>query len=370
MRRSAATPTADCRRTGSIRRSTPASRSASSRGRWPARPIRRRCSRSCATRPRCNARLGGAAVLQGRRNEGELVAAIGPLAMARGRRFALPGSLAREVLRTRDVVSVDDFSGSARPLMKVVPELRVGPDAARAAHRARRHPRRARGDARRRRDRRSPSARRIGCAPIADYAALALWKAELLEQAQAADRAKSRFLATVSHELRTPLTALAGYEELLVGPGHRAAVRKPAGRARAHALGDAAPRVGDRRGARVLEPRRRPRGRSPDGLPRRRSRARRPPRSIEPLARQKRSRLHRRRARRADSHDERRRQGSSDSREPRRQRREVHRRRRSPPRARSEAATQFASTCATRGSASLGATWIACSSRSPSSTPD
>jgi signal transduction histidine kinase len=38
----------------------------------------------------------------------------------------------------------------------------------------------------------------------------------LLEQAQAADRAKSRFLATVSHELRTPLTALAGYEELLV----------------------------------------------------------------------------------------------------------------------------------------------------------
>jgi len=51
---------------------------------------------------------------------------------------------------------------------------------------------------------------------IADHAALALWKAELLDQAQSADRAKSRFLATVSHELRTPLTALAGYEELLV----------------------------------------------------------------------------------------------------------------------------------------------------------
>jgi len=44
----------------------------------------------------------------------------------------------------------------------------------------------------------------------------------LLDQAQAADRAKSRFLATVSHELRTPLTALAGYGELLadqvIGP--------------------------------------------------------------------------------------------------------------------------------------------------------
>jgi signal transduction histidine kinase len=57
---------------------------------------------------------------------------------------------------------------------------------------------------------------------IADHAALALWKAHLLEQAQLADRAKSRFLATISHELRTPLTALTGYAELLadrvIGP--------------------------------------------------------------------------------------------------------------------------------------------------------
>lgn len=57
---------------------------------------------------------------------------------------------------------------------------------------------------------------------IADHASLALWKARLLEQAQAADRAKSRFLATISHELRTPLTALTGYGELLadqvIGP--------------------------------------------------------------------------------------------------------------------------------------------------------
>jgi signal transduction histidine kinase len=163
----------------------------------------------------------GAAVLKAVSNEGEVVAAIGPLCVARGRRFALPGSLAREVLRTRDVVAVADFSGSARPLMKVAPDVRVGPmllgplmanDIILGV---------------------ISVTRDVGAAPfsaqeihrlraISDYAALALWKAELLDQAQAADRAKSRFLATVSHELRTPLTALAGYEELLadqvIGP--------------------------------------------------------------------------------------------------------------------------------------------------------
>ena len=52
-------------------------------------------------------------------------------------------------------------------------------------------------------------------AVVADHASVALWKAHLTEEAQAANEAKSNFLATVSHELRTPLTTLTGYGELL-----------------------------------------------------------------------------------------------------------------------------------------------------------
>lgn len=157
----------------------------------------------------------GAGVLKAVGNEGELVTAIGPLIVARGRRFSLPGSLAREVIRKRDVVAVDDYSASSRPLSKVAPELSVGPMllAPLLTHDVMLGVlvvTRDRGE--------SPFSKQQAyrLRAISDYAAVALWKAELLDQAQAADRAKSRFLATVSHELRTPLTALAGYEELLV----------------------------------------------------------------------------------------------------------------------------------------------------------
>ena len=163
----------------------------------------------------------GAGVLKATPTEGELIAATGPLASAQGRRFALPGSLAREVLRTRDVVTVADFSAASRPLLRVAPDVQIGPMllAPLIAHDT------VLGVLSVTRDRgASPFSTREAhrLRVIADHAALALWKAELLEQAQAADRAKSRFLATVSHELRTPLTALAGYEELLadqvIGP--------------------------------------------------------------------------------------------------------------------------------------------------------
>jgi signal transduction histidine kinase len=50
---------------------------------------------------------------------------------------------------------------------------------------------------------------------VADHAALALWKARLIEEARAASETRATVVATVSHELRTPLTALTGYGELL-----------------------------------------------------------------------------------------------------------------------------------------------------------
>jgi signal transduction histidine kinase len=164
---------------------------------------------------------GGAAVLKAVRHEGEVVAASGLLASVRGHRFTLAGSLAREVMRTRDVVVVDDFLATTRPLRRAAPDLSVGPIllAPLIAHDT------MLGVLTVAREIGAPTftgreAHRLRV--IADHAALAFWKAELLEQAQAADRAKSRFLATVSHELRTPLTALAGYEELLadqvIGP--------------------------------------------------------------------------------------------------------------------------------------------------------
>jgi signal transduction histidine kinase len=156
----------------------------------------------------------GAAVLRGSGAEGEVVSAAGAMTLGMDRRFPLEGSVAQEALHSRGVVSVANFTESQRPLARIVPELRVGPMLAAPLIA---HDRLlgvltvVRGD-------RAPAfspreAQRLSV--IADHAALAMWKAELLEQSRAADRAKGRFLATISHELRTPLTALTGYEELL-----------------------------------------------------------------------------------------------------------------------------------------------------------
>jgi signal transduction histidine kinase len=154
------------------------------------------------------------AVVRAAGDTGLLIAAAGGLAPGLNRRFPMRGSLLREMITTRDIVAVDDVTATRRPLATVVPEMRMGPlmVAPLIAHDA------FMGGIAVARDSGAASFNedeRDRLRTVADHAALALWKAELLEQAQSADRAKSRFLATISHELRTPLTALAGYGELL-----------------------------------------------------------------------------------------------------------------------------------------------------------
>jgi signal transduction histidine kinase len=158
---------------------------------------------------------GGAAVVRAAPEGADIISACGMLNPAQGRQFALRGSLFNEMQATRDIVGVSNIAASARPITRAVPEVRIGPMliAPLIAHNE------MIGGLAVSREPDAPAFtedefERLRL--IADHAALALWKSELLEQARAADAAKSRFLATMSHELRTPLTALTGYEELLI----------------------------------------------------------------------------------------------------------------------------------------------------------
>jgi signal transduction histidine kinase len=163
----------------------------------------------------------GAAVLRVLGHHGEVVAAAGNLVPARGRSFELEGSLLIQAISDRAVASEVNYDSSGRPLKRAVPELALGPVIVAPLH--------AHGEtlgviavARGVGDRpfRARDMERLRL--LSDHAALAMHKSLLLLQAQSADRAKGRFLATMSHELRTPLTALAGYNELLadqvIGP--------------------------------------------------------------------------------------------------------------------------------------------------------
>ncbi|MDB4884145.1 MAG: ATP-binding region ATPase domain protein [Gemmatimonadetes bacterium] len=163
----------------------------------------------------------GAAVLRMTGKLGEVVAAVGDVVPARGRCFELHGSLMAEALELGDLVAEENFSDSGRPLMRAVPELTLGPMLLAPLH--------AHGETlgvlvvtRGAGGRPFQDRERERLRVLADHAALAVHKSQLLQQAQSADRAKGRFLATMSHELRTPLTALAGYGELLadqvIGP--------------------------------------------------------------------------------------------------------------------------------------------------------
>jgi signal transduction histidine kinase len=162
-----------------------------------------------------------AAVLRVVDHQGEVVAAAGDLLPALGHCFPLEGSLLEKAISEQVIVSENHFRDSGRPLMRAVPELSLGPVILAPLH--------AHGETLGV----LAVARGVSAKPfrareidrlrmLADHAALAVHKSMLLMQAQSADRAKGRFLATMSHELRTPLTALAGYNELLcdqvIGP--------------------------------------------------------------------------------------------------------------------------------------------------------
>ena len=169
-------------------------------------------------------RLGqatGALVSQQRGEEGEYLAAAGTAAAAAGVRFPLAGSMFERAMRGQAPVSVAQYTTTTPPLDDLAAATEVGPVLAVPLVAQNQmigalFVIRQRGSA--------PFTPRDEerLAVVADHAALALWKAGLIEDAQAADQAKGNFLATVSHELRTPLTALTGYGELLadeiVGP--------------------------------------------------------------------------------------------------------------------------------------------------------
>ena len=155
----------------------------------------------------------GATVVRLNDDRGHVVSATGSLAAMLGTRFSLSGSLTQRAIEERRPVRADDYRAEHPRFRRTAEDFEIGPAlfAPLVAH-----------------DRMLGAmtvARRRGAAPfstreerriaaIADYAALALWKAHLTDEARLANKVKGEFIATMSHELRTPLTALLGYEEL------------------------------------------------------------------------------------------------------------------------------------------------------------
>ena len=155
----------------------------------------------------------GATVVRLQGDRGQVVSATGSLEAMRGTRFPLSGSLTARAINECRPVRADDYRTEHPRFRETAEAFEVGPAlfAPLVAHG------RMLGAL--------TVARRRGAAPfstheerriaaIADYAALALWKAHLTDEARAANKVKGEFIATMSHELRTPLTALLGYEEL------------------------------------------------------------------------------------------------------------------------------------------------------------
>lgn len=159
-------------------------------------------------------RASGSSVAQLSGDNGVYVASFGRTMPLLGMSFPLEGTFTGRVAAERRTLSLEDPSRSSSFFASVLPQLGIGPIlllpllannqlfGVLSVTRDAGHPSFDDTDE-----------ERLGV--LADLAALALWKARLLEEARSADAAKTSLLATLSHELRTPLAALEGYGELL-----------------------------------------------------------------------------------------------------------------------------------------------------------
>ena len=159
-------------------------------------------------------RAAGASVAQISGDTGEFVAVIGPASQLMGVKFPLEGTVTGRVSRERKTIGIRSGDESSPFFAERLPGLGIGPILV--------LPLLAQSQlmgvlsvVRRTGETPFDSTDEDRLAAVADLAALALWKATLLEEAQSADAAKTSLLATLSHELRTPLAVLEGYGELL-----------------------------------------------------------------------------------------------------------------------------------------------------------
>lgn len=159
-------------------------------------------------------RSAGASVAEISADTGIFVAVQGHASELMGLRFPLDGTVTGRVAQELRTIAITSPTQSSALFAELLPKLSIGPILVLPLQ----------ADAKLmgvlavfRRTGEAPfdlaDEERLGA--MADLAALALWKAKLLEEAQSADAAKTSLLATLSHELRTPLAALEGYGELL-----------------------------------------------------------------------------------------------------------------------------------------------------------
>ncbi|MBP6771662.1 MAG: GAF domain-containing protein, partial [Gemmatimonadaceae bacterium] len=147
-------------------------------------------------------RSGGASVTEVSGDTGRFIAVKGPTAELMGLRFPLEGSVTGRVAQEMRTIAIRSAHESSPFFAELLPRLGIGPIMVLPLEAESQlvgvlSVFRPEGQAAFDRD----DEERL--AAVADLAALALWKARLLEEAQSADAAKTSLLATLSHELRT-----------------------------------------------------------------------------------------------------------------------------------------------------------------------